>query len=212
MDLCCFCWDQRYLQVDQQLSNKMGMIFSQIWAHFFGFTEMRILMLGMDAAGKTSILYRLKLDEAVEPIPTLGFNVETLHWGKLRLILWDIGGQEQLRKIWTFYCHGTNGLIFVVDSSDRERLKVVKDEVEKMLQREELAKAVLLFLANKQDLANAMSVEEIIEKLDLEKLCSNRKWFVQSSVATTGDGVFEGLDWLARTLGECESEAVARCT
>ena len=140
----------------------MGMIFSQIWAQFFGFTEMRILMLGMDAAGKTSILYRLKLGEEVEPIPTLGFNVETLHRGNLRL------------------------------------------------QREELAKAVLLFFANKQDVANAMSVEEIIQKLDLEKLCSNRTWFVQSSVATTGDGLFEGLDWLTRTLGE--SDGVARCT
>lgn len=188
----------------------MGMIFSQIWAQFFGFTEMRILMLGMDAAGKTSILYRLKLGEEVEPIPTLGFNVETLHRGNLRLIVWDIGGQEQLRKIWTFYCHGTNGLIFVVDSTDHQRIKLLKDEVEKMLQREELAKAVLLFFANKQDVANAMSVEEIIQKLDLEKLCSNRTWFVQSSVATTGDGLFEGLDWLTRTLGE--SDGVARCT
>lgn len=186
------------------------MIFSQIWAQFFGFTEMRILMLGMDAAGKTSILYRLKLGEEVETIPTLGFNVETLHRGNLRLIVWDIGGQEQLRKIWRFYFHGTNGLIFVVDSSDHKRINLVKDEVEKMLQTQELEEAVLLFFANKQDVANAMSVEEIIQKLDLEKLCVNRKWFVQPSVATNGDGLYEGLDWLARTLGE--SEGSAQCT
>ena len=178
------------------------MIFSQLWAQVFGYTEMRLLMLGMDAAGKTSILYKLKLDENVETIPTLGFNVETLWHGNLQLIVWDIGGQEQLRKIWSFYFHGTKGLIFVVDSSDRQRIQHVKSEVEKMVSSQELAKAALLVFANKQDLPNAMSVEEITEKLDLEKCCANRKWFVQPSVATTGDGLHEGLDWLSRRLNE----------
>lgn len=112
------------------------------------------------------------------------------------------GGQEQLRKIWSFYFHGTKGLIFVVDSSDRQRIQHVKAEVEKMVSSQELAKAALLVFANKQDLPNAMSVEEITEKLDLEKCCANRKWFVQPSVATTGDGLHEGLDWLSRRLNE----------
>lgn len=112
------------------------------------------------------------------------------------------GGQEQLRKIWSFYFHGTKGLIFVVDSSDRQRIQHVKSEVEKMVSSQELAKAALLVFANKQDLPNAMSVEEITEKLDLEKCCANRKWFVQPSVATTGDGLHEGLDWLSRRLNE----------
>lgn len=83
----------------------MGMIFSQLWAQVFGYTEMRLLMLGMDAAGKTSILYKLKLDENVETIPTLGFNVETLWHGNLQLIVWDIGQEQKYlmaKKNWFF--------------------------------------------------------------------------------------------------------------
>lgn len=90
----------------------------------------------------------------------------------------------------------------MVDSSDRQRIQHVKSEVEKMVSSQELAKAALLVFANKQDLPNAMTVEEITEKLDLEKCCANRKWFVQPSVATTGDGLHEGLDWLSRRLNE----------
>lgn len=179
----------------------MGAIFGRIWAKLFGYTEMRILMLGMDAAGKSSILYRLKFGgrEEIKTIPTLEFNVETLYCRHLQLIVWDIGGGEQQRKIWRFYSHGTNGLVFVVDSCDHQRIPLVREEVHKMTQ--EVSNCPVLFFANKQDLETAMSVSEITTQLDLEQL-GLQSWLVQPSVATTGQGLREGFDWLARALGE----------
>ncbi|CAK9027824.1 ADP-ribosylation factor, partial [Durusdinium trenchii] len=123
-------------------------------------------MLGLDAAGKTTILYRLKLG-------------------------------DKIRKLWRYYFEGTDALIYVVDSSDRQRIGEAKEELERMLQEEELKNAALLVLANKQDLPNAMTPAEVMEALELQKL-RHRKWFIQSTVAPTGDGLYEGLDWLSR--------------
>ena len=113
--------------------------------------------------------------------------------------VWDVGGQDKIRKLWRFYFQGTDGLIFVIDSSDRDRINDAKEELQHMLQEVELENAALLVLANKQDLPNAMSAAEIMEKLELKQL-RNREWFIQSTVAPTGDGLYEGLDWLSRTL------------
>ena len=98
-----------------------------------------------------------------------------------------------------FGVQGTDGLIYVVDSSDRDRIQDAKEELDKMLQEQEMENAVLLVLANKQDLPNAMTAAEVMEKLELQKL-RHRKWFIQSTVAPTGDGLYEGLDWLSRSL------------
>ncbi|CAJ1452538.1 unnamed protein product [Effrenium voratum] len=94
---------------------------------------------------------------------------------------------------------GTNGLIYVVDSNDRDRIEDAREELNKMLNEDEMRDAVLLVFANKQDLPNAMTAAEITEKLGLHQLRS-RQWFIQSACATTGDGLYEGLDWLSRTL------------
>merc|ERR1711988_106173 len=161
--------------------------------------EMRIVMVGLDAAGKTTVLYKLKLGEVVTTIPTIGFNVETVEYKNLRFTVWDIGGQDKIRKLWRHYYSGTNGVIFVVDSSDRERIEDAREELFKLLGDDEMRDAVLLVLANKQDLPNAMSGTEISEKLGLHDLRS-RQWFVQTACATSGDGIYEGLGWLARAL------------
>ena len=113
--------------------------------------------------------------------------------------VWDVGGQDRIRKLWRYYFENTNALIYVVDSSDRDRIKEAKEELNKMLQEQALENAVLLVFANKQDLPNAMTPAEIMENLELQKL-GHRKWFIQSTVAPTGDGLYEGLDWLTRTL------------
>ncbi|CAJ1397405.1 unnamed protein product [Effrenium voratum] len=179
--------------------SSMGMLFSKVWQRMLGSKDMRILMLGLDAAGKTTILYRLKLAEVVTTIPTVGFNVEEVEYKNIRFTVWDVGGQDKIRKLWRHYFHGTDGLIYVVDSSDRERIQDAKEELQKMLAEQEMENAALLVLANKQDLPNAMPAAEVMEKLELQKL-RHRQWFIQSTCAPTGDGLYEGLDWLSRTL------------
>merc|ERR1712007_144155 len=161
--------------------------------------DMRILMVGLDAAGKTTILYRLKLGEVVTTIPTIGFNVETLEYKNLNFTVWDVGGQDKIRKLWRHYYQGTNGLIFVVDSNDRDRCEDAREELSKMLGADEMRESVLLVFANKQDLPNSMIPAELSEKLGLRDL-RHRQWYIQSACATSGDGLYEGLDWLSRTL------------
>merc|ERR1711906_5214 len=177
----------------------MGLTFSRLFERMFGKKEMRILMVGLDAAGKTTILYKLKLGEVVTTIPTIGFNVETVEYKNISFTVWDVGGQDKIRPLWRHYYQNTQGLIFVVDCNDRDRIEDAKEELHRMLNEDELRDAVLLILANKQDLPNAMPVAEISQKLDLHTM-SNRKWYIQSACATSGDGLYEGLDWMSRSL------------
>jgi len=183
----------------------MGNIFTKLFSSW-GKSEKRILMVGLDAAGKTTILYKLKLGEVVTTIPTIGFNVETVEYKNISFTVWDVGGQDKIRPLWRHYYQNTQGIIFVVDSNDRERIddtsgadNSAKEELHRMLAEDELRDAVVLVFANKQDLPNAMSVNEVTEKLGLNQL-RNRKWYIQATCATTGDGLYEGLDWLSTTL------------
>mmetsp|Transcript_7801 Transcript_7801/g.20130 ORF Transcript_7801/g.20130 Transcript_7801/m.20130 type:complete len:219 (+) Transcript_7801:166-822(+) len=168
---------------------------------FGGKHDMRILMVGLDASGKTTILYRLKLGEVTTTIPTIGFNVETVQYKNISFTVWDVGGQDKIRPLWRHYYHGTNGLVFCIDSNDRERIEDARDELSKILDEEEMKDAVLLVFANKQDLPMAMSVSEVTTRLRLEELPRWRKWYCQPACAPSGDGLYEGLDWLSKALG-----------
>ena len=183
----------------------MGLAFTKLWQRLVGKQEMRILMVGLDAAGKTTILYKLKLGEVVTTIPTIGFNVETVEYKNLSFTVWDVGGQDKIRPLWRHYYQGTNGLIYVVDSNDRDRVEDAKEELSKMLNEDEMRDAALLVFANKQDLPNAMTAAEVTEKLNLHNM-RNRQWFIQSACATTGDGLYEGLDWLSRVLSSASKK------
>ena len=176
----------------------MGASFAKLFG-FFGKKEMRILMVGLDAAGKTTILYKLKLGEIVTTIPTIGFNVETVEYKNISFTVWDVGGQDKIRPLWRHYYQNTQGIIFVVDSNDRDRVGEAKDELHKILNEDELKDAVLLVFANKQDLPNAMSTHELTTALKLGEI-RQRNWFVQGTCASTGDGLYEGLDWLSTSL------------
>lgn len=158
-------------------------------------------MVGLDAAGKTTVLYKLKLGEVVTTIPTVGFNVETVDYKNISFTVWDIGGQDRIRKLWRHYYLGTHGIIFVVDSNDRDRVDDAREELAKMLGEEELSAAVVLVLANKQDLPNSMPAADLAEKLGLHGL-RRHQWFIQSACATTGEGIYEGLDWLTAALSK----------
>ncbi|CAJ1402862.1 unnamed protein product [Effrenium voratum] len=132
----------------------MGLLFRKGWPNF-GPREMRILMLGLDGAGKTTSLYQLKLGDVIKTVPTIGFNVEVVQYKNVKFQVWDVGGQDKIRKLWQHYLHGTDGLIYVVDSLDRDRIQDAKEELEKILAEKEMKDAALLVLANKQDLPNA---------------------------------------------------------
>ncbi|KAK6911679.1 Small GTPase superfamily, ARF/SAR type, partial [Dillenia turbinata] len=261
---------------------KMGLSFAKLFSRLFAKKEMRILMVGLDAAGKTTILYKLKLGEIVTTIPTIvkllemiftlfltGFNVETVEYKNISFTVWDVGGQDkvsasctpnqfrlldfrlaircyllssvfvqklldvgigfvlayaeterlalksdqpgnsltvcifllhvQIRPLWRHYFQNTQGLIFVVDSNDRDRVVEARDELHRMLNEDELRDAVLLVFANKQDLPNAMNAAEITDKLGLHSL-RQRHWYIQSTCATSGEGLYEGLDWLSNNI------------
>lgn len=182
----------------------MGLFFSKIWNVLseLGNTQARILLLGLDAAGKTTILYKLKLNETVSTIPTIGFNVETLTPVKnLTLTVWDVGGQEKIRPLWRHYYQGTNGLIFVIDSSDIMRMQEAKEELYGIIDTEEFRDVPVLILANKQDLPNAMKASQMVHELGLTTLNKN-PWHVQEACAKTGDGLYEGLEKLVKMVKE----------
>ncbi|KAJ6892930.1 ADP-ribosylation factor family protein [Populus alba x Populus x berolinensis] len=178
---------------------EMGLSFTKLLGRLFSKKEMRILMVGLDAAGKTTILYKLKLGEIVTTIPTIGFNVETVEYKNISFTVWDVGGQDKIRPLWRHYFQNTQGLIFVVDSNDRDRVGEARDELHRMLNEDELRDAVLLVFANKQDLPNAMNAAEITDKLGLHSL-RQRHWYIQSTCATSGEGLYEGLDWLSNNI------------
>ncbi|KAK2821539.1 hypothetical protein Q7C36_020882 [Tachysurus vachellii] len=174
----------------------MGNFFTALLFRLRENRPVRILMVGLDAAGKTTVLYKLKLGEVVTTIPTLGFNVEKVDYKNITFTVWDVGGQDVIRRLWRHYYQNTAGLIFVVDSSDRERIQEAALELQNMLEEDELKDAAVLVLANKQDMPDAMPVQEMTEKLGLHSM-KGRTWYVQSTCAINGTGLYEGLDWMA---------------
>lgn len=183
----------------------MGAALSRAFGKLFGSREIRILMLGLDAAGKTSgyiltaILYKLKLKQHVKTIPTVGFNVETIQYKNIKFNVWDVGGQDKIRPLWRHYYTGTQGLVFVVDSRDRARIDEARTELHRILSDREMRGCPLLVFANKQDLAGALSPAELTERLGLHAL-HGHVWFVHPSCATSGEGLFEGLNWLSQNI------------
>ena len=178
----------------------MGNFFSLsgIFETLFGPRERRILLLGLDNSGKTTILYRLKLGETVATLPTIGFNLERVRYGNTIFTCFDIGGQKKIRGLWYHYYEGTDAIIYVIDVSDRKRLDDSCRELCELLRHPYLANAALLVYANKQDVKNCATSCEVEDKL--RKLGVPNDFHVQSSVATQCLGIYEGLDWLNQTL------------
>lgn len=161
-------------------------------------TEYRILMLGLDAAGKTTLLYRLKLGEVQHTVPTIGFNVEQVEYRNISFLVWDVGGQEKLRMLWRHYYENVTALIFVVDSADIDRLTLARNELKRLLESDSLQDTTIMVFANKQDLPGALDATKIAEQLELYSL--KNQWYIQPCIATEGRGLYEGLDWLSDTL------------
>ena len=221
----------------------MGFWFSK-FLQLFGEKEARILVLGLDNAGKTTILCeslpsaphsrlsrhrlpltvsvplhppplpsvacvlrpeprpnadRLQVGEVVSTIPTIGFNVETVQYKNIKFQVWDLGGQTSIRPYWRCYYPNTQAIIYVVDSTDVDRLETTKNEFHAILEEDELKEALVLVFANKQDLPGSLDAPKIAEALELHKIKS-RTWTIFKTSAMKGEGLFEGLDWLAENL------------
>jgi len=177
----------------------MGKIFSSLFASLFGQKELRILILGLDGAGKTTILYRLQVGEVVTTIPTIGFNVETVTYKNLKFQVWDLGGQTSIRPYWRCYYSNTDAVIYVIDSCDKERMGITKQELFSMLDEEELRTAILLVFANKQDMDQAMTPAEIATEMGLANI-KNRKWQIFKTSALRNIGLEDGMEWLVDAL------------
>nr|XP_028560821.1 ADP-ribosylation factor 6-like [Podarcis muralis] len=173
----------------------MGLLLSRIQSalqSFYG-TEARILLLGMDAAGKTTLLYKLKLNETVTTIPTISFNVEKIqHINNVSFIIWEVAGQGLIRGLWRHHHPNTDGLVFMVDSADCTRFEEAKSELEVVLEAKDLQDVPVLLLANKQDLPGAWPPLEVAEKMGLRKL-RGHQWHVQGCCAVNGDGIPEAM-------------------
>ncbi|CAC5386398.1 TRIM23 [Mytilus coruscus] len=162
--------------------------------------EMRVVTLGLDDAGKTSILFKLKQNEFIQTIPTIGFNVETIEYKNLKFTIWDVGGQHKIRPLWKHYYFNTQAVIYVIDSNNKDRLAEAQNELAKLVQEKELREASLLIFVNKQDIQPCVSIEEVTESFGLFKLCCNRSWHIQACDAKSGYGLKDGLEWLSRQM------------
>ena len=162
--------------------------------------EVRILILGLDNAGKTTLLKRLLDEDVNEVSPTVGFNIKTIDYkGEYTITFWDIGGQSSIRSYWSNYYAQTDGIIWVLDSTDVARIGECASTLDHILQQEQLAGASVLIFANKQDVEGAMSQRAIQQYLHLEESI-NRHWFIASCSAKTGDGVADGFDLLVQDI------------
>jgi len=175
-------------------------------AHFIGKQECRVLVVGLDGAGKTTIVQRLKcgVSDESEVIPTIGFNIECVEYKKMIFSLWDLGGAKETRSFWRFYYEGSQAVIFVFDStSHANRIEEAREDLHRLLTENELWDAPLLVMANKQDDPRAMAPREITEKLQLYSL-ANRNWYIVDTKAQHPDvseaNLHAGLDWLYETL------------
>ncbi|KAL8424690.1 hypothetical protein Efla_006475 [Eimeria flavescens] len=158
--------------------------------------ELRLLMLGLDAAGKTTFVRRLNGNDVDSVAPTLGFSIYTFSFQGFRLSVWDVGGQRTIRAFWRHYFESTDGLVWVVDSADRERMHTCRDELHGLLKEERLAGVPVLILANKQDVPSALSPADVRQELELDSMASSRHWAVLPCSAKEGAGLLEGLSWL----------------
>ncbi|XP_035983923.1 ADP-ribosylation factor-like 4Ca [Fundulus heteroclitus] len=166
------------------------------------FQSLHIVMLGLDSAGKTTVLYRLKFNEFVNTVPTIGFNTERIRLGGpgasrgISCHFWDVGGQEKLRPLWKPYSRCADGIVYVVDSVDAERLEEARAELHRITRFQENLGTPLLVVANKQDLPRALDVAEIERQLALRELSPSTPYHVQPACAIIGEGLDEGMDKL----------------
>ncbi|BFF91385.1 ADP-ribosylation factor-like protein 3 [Drosophila madeirensis] len=161
--------------------------------------EARILLLGLDNAGKTTILKQLASEDITTVTPTAGFNIKSVAADGFKLNVWDIGGQWKIRPYWKNYFANTDVLIYVIDCTDRARLPEAGSELFELLMDNRLKQVPLLVFANKQDMPDAMTASEVAEKMSLVQL-QGRTWEIKACTAVNATGLKEGMDWVCRNM------------
>ncbi|XVF53630.1 hypothetical protein PTKIN_Ptkin05aG0114100 [Pterospermum kingtungense] len=184
----------------------MFSLFYGLWKYIFSKTEFHVLILGIDKAGKTTLLEKLKSVysnlEGLPPdriVPTVGLNIGRIEVSNSKFVFWDLGGQLGLHSIWEKYYEEAHAVIFVIDAACPSRFEDSKFALEKVLRHEDLQGAPLLILANKQDHSEAVSTEELRRYLDLKKL-DERIYMFEAVSAFDGRGIKEGLEWLVEVM------------
>ena len=177
----------------------MGSCCSKLCTKLFGNKEARILFLGLDGAGKTSLLYRLKEGKKIQTIPTIGFNYELLSYKGLNFTVWDVGGQDKIRVLWKHYYLNTDWIVFIIDSNEPDRIEDADEELRKMLAEEELAKCPVLIMANKQDIEGCLKPGDVEEKMGMKRY-EGRTYHVEGTSVKTGMGIEESLNWLTSVV------------
>ncbi|MBA0739520.1 hypothetical protein Gogos_012783 [Gossypium gossypioides] len=184
----------------------MFSLFYGLWKYLFSKTEFHVLILGIDKAGKTTLLEKLKSVysnlEGLPPdwiVPTVGLNIGRIEVSNMKFVFWDLGGQPGLRSIWEKYSEEAHAVIFVIDAACPSRFEDSKSALEKVLRHEDLLGAPLLILANKLDLSEALSAEELDQYLDLKKL-DERVYMFEAASAFDGMGIKEGVEWLVEVM------------
>eukprot|EP01022_Parablepharisma_sp_SALTPOND_P019281 TRINITY_DN3261_c0_g1_i6.p1 TRINITY_DN3261_c0_g1~~TRINITY_DN3261_c0_g1_i6.p1 ORF type:complete len:222 (+),score=18.13 TRINITY_DN3261_c0_g1_i6:73-738(+) len=181
---------------------EMGSILTRSWNAIFGEETLNILMTGLDAGGKTTILYKLQPENIATFSHTSSWNmIETITNGNIRFICWDFYENPKYRILMRHYFQDAKGLIYVVDSNNLERISEAKEYLYDLLKEKQLEEMPLLLFANKQDLKGAMNKMDVAKELELENI-TKRKWHVQECCAITGKGVDEGLNWLVNSIEE----------
>lgn len=162
--------------------------------------EMRVLFLGLDNAGKSSVIKSYLGESIHELSPTLGFEIRTIETQGYRVNCWDVGGQTTIRAYWRNYFETTDGVVWVVDSTDRNRIPDCKKELDSILKQERLAGSSLLIFANKQDINGALTAEEIAQLLELDSI-DKRHWSIVPCSAQDGKGIKDGFKWIIDDIG-----------
>lgn len=163
--------------------------------------KVQILVVGLDNSGKTTLLNKLRpqnKSESKEVAPTIGFTVESFKKESLSFTCFDMSGQSKYRSLWEQYYGDVQGIIWVIDSTDKLRLCVVKDEIETMMRHKDVdgVKFPILFCANKSDIPNGLSVVDCVEGLELDKNV-DKPWHMVSTNALTGGGLDSAIAWLS---------------
>ena len=178
----------------------MGFLISKILEFFTkNRNNFKIIILGLQEAGKTTILYRLSLGQFVKTSPTIGSNVEELTYNNVKFQAWDLGGQESIRALWDVYYVNTDAVIYVIDSKNDENFEISKSEFYKVLANKNLKNSVILIFANKQDLPGAKNINKIVEDYELSKI-KDHIWHIIPCSAVNGEGLVNGIKWLSDQL------------